>query len=232
MFASPEFYHVIARTLLWLICTVTLQVIVGLFFTSFFTSRSLKGQSVYRGFLLLPWAVPNVVMILVWKGMFNPTFGVINFILGKRIQWYTSPSHAFLMIQTVNIWLAYPFLTLLLVGAIQSIPPELSELFRMEGCNALQELFYINLPIVKPILSYGIILTSATAFMQFPVIWLLTRGGPGGATDILMTWAYKEAFFSKQFGYHAAIAIFASLVSIVFTIFIIRKGGMWEKGVR
>ena len=232
IFISPEFYPVLARTFLWLICTVFLQVIFGLFFSLFFTSPSLAARNIYRALILLPWAVPNVVMILVWRGMFNPTFGVINFILGKKISWYASPWHAFLMIQIVNIWLAYPFLTLLLTGAIQSIPAELKELAKIEGCNSIQELRYITLPIIKPILSYGILLTSATAFMQFPVIWLLTRGGPGGATDILMTWAYKEAFYSQRYGFHASIAIFASLVSIIFAFFIIKRGGLLEKGIK
>lgn len=232
MFSSPGFYIILGQTLLWTVCTVSLQVIFGLSFALFFTSPSLKGGNIYRGLLLLPWAVPNVVMIMVWKGMFSPTFGAINSVLGANIPWYTSPLPAFLMIQTVNIWLAYPFLALLLIGAIQSIPTEIFESAEIWGCNALQKLRHITLPLVKPILSYGLLLTSATALMQFPVIWLLTRGGPGGSTEVLMTWAYKEAFFSYNYGYHAAIAMFGALIAIIFAIFIIKKGKILEVAVR
>jgi len=232
MFSSPEFYVILGRTLLWLICTVSLQVIFGLSFALLFTSPSLKGANIYRALLLLPWAVPNVVMIMVWRGMFNPNFGAINSILGVDVPWYTSPKYAFLMIQIVNIWLAYPFLTLLLTGAIQSIPTEIFELTKILGCSAFQKLRHVTLPLIKPILSYGLLLTSATAFMQFPVIWLLTRGGPGGSTDILMTWAYKEAFFSQRYGYHAAIAVFGALISILFAIIIIKKGKILEVAVK
>lgn len=228
MFSSASFYTVMTQTFLWVICTVSLQVIFGLFFALFFTSPSLKGRSIYRGLMLLPWAVPNVVMILIWKGMFNPSFGVINLILGKNMPWYTSPEYAFLMIQIVNIWLAYPFLMLILTGAIQSIATELLELAEMFGCSLLQKLRYITLPLVKPILSYGTLLTTGTAFMQFPVIWLLTRGGPGGSTDVVMTWAYKEAFYTQRFGYHAAIAMFSSLISLIFALLIVKKGKILE----
>lgn len=228
MLSSSRFYTVMGGTFLWVVCTVSLQIVSGLFFALFFTSPHLKARSIYRGLMLLPWAFPNVAMILVWRGMFNPTFGVINFLLGKDIPWYNSPTYAFSMIQIVNIWLAYPFLMLLLTGAIQSIPTELSELAEMFGCSTLQKLRYVTLPLITPILSYGTLLTSGTAFMQFPVIWLLTRGGPGTATDIVMTWAYKEAFFSQRYGYHAAIAMFASLISLIFALFIIRRGKVLE----
>jgi len=229
MFSSPKFYTVMEQTFLWAICTVSLQVVFGLFFALFFTSPSLKGRTIYRGLMLLPWAVPNIVMILVWKGMFNPTFGVINFILGKNIPWTTSPDYAFWMIQIINIWLAYPFLMLLLTGAIQSIPTEFIELADVFGCNILQKIRYIILPLVMPVLSYGVILTSGTAFMQFPVIWLLTRGGPGGSTEVIMTWAYTEALNNYRFGYHAAIAMFASLISLIFAFLAIRKGKILEE---
>lgn len=228
MFSSPKFYIVMEQTFLWVICTVSLQVVLGLFFALFFTSPSLKGRTIYRGLMLLPWAVPNIVMILVWKGMFNPTFGVINFILGKNIPWTTSPDYAFWMIQIINIWLAYPFLMLLLTGAIQSIPTEFIELADVFGCNILQKIRYIILPVVMPVLSYGVIQTSGTAFMQFPVIWLLTRGGPGGSTDVIMTWAYTEALNNYAFGYHAAIAMFASFISLIFAFLAIRKGKILE----
>jgi len=228
MLSSADFYSVMGRTFFWVVCTVFLQIGCGLFFALFFTSPHLKGRGIYRGLMLLPWAFPNVVMILVWRGMFNPSFGVINVLFGTKINWYNSPEYAFLMTQVINIWLAYPFLMLLLTGAIQSIPTELSELAEMFGCSSLQKLRHITFPLVKPILSYGTLLTSGTAFMQFPVIWLLTRGGPGNATDIIMTWAYKEAFYSQRFGYHAAIAIFASLISLIFALFAIKRGGVLE----
>ena len=232
MFSSSSFYTVLGQTLLWMTCTVSLQVVFGLSFAIFFTSPSLKGGNIYRGLLLLPWAVPNVVMIMILKGMFNPTFGVVNSILGADTPWYTSPFYAFLMIQIVNIWLAYPFLTLLLTGAIQSIPTEIFESAKIWGCSAFQQLRHITLPLVKPILSYGLLMTSATAFTQFPVIWLLTRGGPGGSTEVLMTWGYKEAFFSYNYGYHAAIAMFGALITIIFAIFIIKKGKILEMAVQ
>lgn len=232
MFSSPTFYTVLGQTLFWTICTVSLQVIFGLSFAIFFTSPSLKGGNIYRGLLLLPWAVPNVVMIMIWKGMFSPVFGVINPVLGANIPWYTSPLYAFLMIQIVNIWLAYPFLTLLLTGAVQSIPTEIFESAEIWGCSAFQKLRHITLPLVKPILSYGLLMTAATAFTQFPVIWLLTRGGPGGSTDVLMTWAYKEAFANYNYGYHAAITMFGALISIIFAIFIIKKGRVLEMAVQ
>lgn len=228
MFSSADLYTIMGRTFFWVICTVGLQIICALFFALFFTSPHLKGRNIYRALMLLPWAFPNVVMILVWRGMFNPSFGVINVVLGTNIHWYNSPEYAFLMIQIVNIWLAYPFLMLMLTGAIQSIPTELSELAQMFGCSTSQKLRYITLPLIKPILSYGTLLTSGTAFMQFPVIWLLTRGGPGSATDIIMTWAYKEAFYSQRFGYHAAIAIFASCISLVFALIVIKRGQVLE----
>lgn len=232
MFSAPDFYVVSGHTIFWLICTVSLQIIFGLSFAVFFTSPSLKGRNIYRALLLLPWAVPNVVMIMVWRGMFNPSFGAVNFILGADVPWYSSPEYAFLMIQIVNIWLAYPFLTLLLTGAILSIPAEIFESAKILGCSAFQKLRHITLPLIKPIFAYGLLLTSATAFMQFPVIWLLTRGGPGGSTDILMTWAYKEAFYSQRYGYHAAIAIFGALISIIFAIVIIKKGKVLEVAVK
>ena len=215
-----SFYFTLAVTVLWTFVNVALQVTIGLALALLLKDPLLKLKSVYRVLLIVPWAMPNYITALMWRGMFNRQFGAVNGILQllhlRPIGWFTRFSTAFAADVVANTWLGFPFMMVVALGALQSIPPELYEAAEVDGATALQKFRRITLPLLKPALLPAIILGCIWTFNMFNIIYLVSGGEPGGATDILVSEAYRWAFQrNEQYGFAAAysVLIFLTLLA-------------------
>ena len=203
-----SFYWTLLFTVIWTVCNVTIGVTSGLVLALVLNTRALAFRPVYRMLLILPWAMPNYITALIWKGMFHQQFGVINQLLqlfgAPPVNWFDRPFTSFLTALATNGWLSFPFMMVVSLGALQSIPADLYEAARVDGASRWQQFRAITLPSLRPALVPAVIISVVWTFNMFNIIYLVTAGEPGGSTEILVTQAYKYAFERYRYGYAAA----------------------------
>ncbi len=215
-----SFWYTLVVTLVWTLCNVVLHVTLGVFLAMMLREPWVKLRSVFRALLILPWAVPNYITALAWKGMFHQQFGAINALLGlvgvAPVSWFASWTTAFAANVATNTWLGFPFMMVVTLGALQSVPREVEEAAEMDGATGWQKFRLVTLPLLQPALLPAVILGSVWTFNMFNVIYLVSGGEPDGSTDILVSQAYKWAFTrGHHYGYGAAYAVIIFGVMIV-----------------
>lgn len=218
---QKPFMAIFVWTVVFSILTVILTVAVGMVLACLVQWESLRGKAIYRVLLILPYAVPSFISILIFKGLFNQSFGEINMMLsalfGIKPAWFSDPTTARTMIVIVNTWLGYPYMMILCMGLLKAIPEDLYEASAMDGAGPFQNFFKITLPLLIKPLTPLMIASFAFNFNNFVLIQLLTNGGPdrlgtttpAGYTDLLVSYTYRIAFEGgggQDFGLAAAIA--------------------------
>ena len=210
VFNYLNFYWTFLFTVIWTITNVAWGVSFGLLLALVLNTKGLALRPIYRVLLILPWAMPNYITALIWKGMFHRQFGVVNQALAivgvEPLSWFDRPFTSYLTALATNGWLSFPFMMVVSLGALQSIPADLYEAARVDGASRWQQFKAITLPSLRPALVPAIILSVVWTFNMFNIIYLVTAGEPGGSTEILITQAYKYAFQRYQYGYAAAYA--------------------------
>ncbi|WP_328707236.1 carbohydrate ABC transporter permease [Citreicoccus inhibens] len=210
VFNYLNFYYTLFFTVVWTVTNVAIGVTVGLVLALALNVPNLRLRPVYRVVLILPWAMPNYITALIWKGMFHQQFGVVNQVIrmfgGQGVSWFDSPTTSFLTALATNGWLSFPFMMVVSLGALQSIPAEIYEAARVDGANRWQQFTAITLPALRPALVPAVILSVVWTFNMFNIIFLVTGGDPGNSTEILVTQAFKFAFQRYRYGYAAAYA--------------------------
>jgi arabinogalactan oligomer/maltooligosaccharide transport system permease protein len=183
--------------------------------------------------LILPWAIPNYITALIWGGMFDGQYGAINSLLDhaglSHVDWFTQWATSFSANVITNTWLGFPFMMVVALGALETIPKELYEAADVDGASKWQRFRHITLPHLRPALGPAIALGSIWTFNMFNVIFLVSRGRPGGSTNILVTDAYRWAFErGERYGMAAAYATIIFLILLLWTVFgtrIVRSKG-------
>lgn len=218
---QKPFLSIFVWTIIFALLTVVLTVAVGMVLACVVQWEELKGKAAYRILLILPYAVPAFISILIFKGLFNQSFGEINLMLsalfGIKPAWFSDPMTAKSMIIIVNTWLGYPYMMILCMGLLKAIPDDLYEASAMDGATPMQNFFRITLPLLIKPLTPLMIASFAFNFNNFVLIQLLTNGGPdmlgtttpAGHTDLLVSYTYRIAFEGgggQDFGLAAAIA--------------------------
>jgi arabinogalactan oligomer/maltooligosaccharide transport system permease protein len=222
-----NFYWTLGFTIVWTIANVAIGVTLGLLLALALNTKGLAFRAAYRVLLILPWAVPTYITALVWRGMFHKQFGVINQIFQMfgfaPVAWFDKPFTSFLAVLTTNGWLSFSFMMVVSLGALQSIPGDLYEAARVDGATRWQQFRSITLPSLRPALIPAIILSVIWTFNQFIVIFLVSAGEPGHATEILITQAYRIAFEQYRYGYAAAYSVIIFLILLAY--------GSWQNRV-
>ncbi|MFJ4694347.1 carbohydrate ABC transporter permease [Streptomyces sp. NPDC088766] len=215
------FWDRLGWTVVWTVSCVALSFTLGLVL-AVMLNRSFRGRSLYRTALILPWAVPAFVSVFTWRLLFNERSGLFNELLAgagfDRISWLNDPTWAKVSVITVNVWLGVPFMLIALLGGLQSIPGELYEAAEMDGASPWQRFRHITLPGLRSVSSTVVLLSAIWTFNMFPVIFLLTRGGPGDATEILVTYAYRMSFVISPRDY-ATSAAWGVLILFLLALF-------------
>ncbi len=222
-FFSPlSFYTTLAVTVLWTAANVFLHVTIGVALAMLLREPWLRLRGVYRVLLILPWAIPNYITALIWKGMFQKQFGAINAILGllgvEPISWFSSFTTAFAANLTTNTWLGFPFMMVVTLGALQAIPRELEQAAEVDGTTGWQRFRHITLPLLMPALLPAIVLGSVWTFNMINIIYLVSGGEPDGWSEILISEAYRWAFDrNHRYGYASAYAVLVFIVLVVYS---------------
>ena len=218
-----SFWFTLAVTVTWTALNVALHAGLGLGLAMLLRDPWMKLKGVYRVLLIVPWAVPNYITALIWKGMFNTELGAINGILGvfgvEPIAWFSRFATGFAANVTTNTWLGFPFMMVVTLGALQAIPRDLEEAASVDGAGAWARFRHVTLPLLKPALLPAIILGSVWTFNMFNIIYLVSAGDPDGSTEILISEAYKWAFErQQQYGYASAYALMIFGILIMYTL--------------
>lgn len=231
--SQPNFYDVFFKTIIWTATNVFFHVILGVFLALLLNQR-LKGKSAYRTLLILPWAIPQYIVALTWRGMFNYEYGSINLILTKylnlpAVEWLKSPTEAFLACILTNVWLGFPFMMVVALGALQSIPHELYEAADVEGASWLHKLKSITIPLIRPVMIPAITLGTIWTFNNLNVIWLVSNAGePSDNTHILVSFVYKAAFNYYSYSHAAALSMVIFVVLLFFSLYFMKRARATE----
>ncbi|MFH9422870.1 carbohydrate ABC transporter permease [Streptomyces sp. NPDC017529] len=230
------FWGRLGWTVLWTVACVGLTFAIGLALANLL-NRTLRGRTFYRLALILPWAIPAFVSVFTWRLLYNEKNGLLNKVLAgggiDAVPWLNDPTWAKLSVIAVNVWLGVPFMLVALLGGLQSIPGELYEAAEMDGAGAWQRFRHITLPGLRGVSSTVILLSTIWTFNMFPVIFLLTRGGPGDATEILVTYAYRLSFvdsprdFAGSAAWGVLILLLLSVVAVVYRRALRKQGEVW-----
>ena len=241
LFTEERLRGPLVSVFIWTVMFATLSVLttfaLGLLL-ALALNKPIRGRRIYRSILILPYAMPSIMSILIWGGMFNTEFGAINNLLGTDIAWFQSALFAKFAIILVNLWLGFPYFYLVSSGALQAIPSELLEAAAIDGANPRQIFRQITLPLLLQILAPLLIASFAYNFNNFNLIYLLTGGGPraeldgelAGATDILISFTYKIAFGSsvQDLGLASAISLVIFLLIAGISMYGLRKSKVLE----
>ena len=219
-----NFWFILGVTVLWTLTNITLHVSLGVVLALALSRKWLAGRGVFRMLLILPWAIPNYITALIWHGMFEGEYGAINSLLRlfglHDVSWFSSWSASFSANVIANTWLGFPFMMVVALGALETIPSSLYEAAAVDGANAWQRFRHITLPHLRPALGPAVALGSIWTFHMFNIIYLVSRGKPGNATNILVTDAYRWAFErGERYGMAAAYATIIFLILLVWTVF-------------
>ncbi len=230
------FLSALLATILWTAVNMVLQLVIAFVLVSLLNIQKLKLRKLYKTLLMFPWAMPGYVSILLWKtGMFNTQFGLLNQWMEKlgqeTVRWLSNDVSAFICCTVVNLWLALPFMIMIMDGAMQSIDRSYFESAILDGATWLDRTRYITIPAITPIISPAVIITVFTTFKQFDVVYLLTQQAgakTGSGFHTILTYAYENAFITNNYGYSSAISIIIFILLLVFSA----KYQMKEEGDR
>lgn len=221
---DPAFWQSVRITSLFVVGAVVIEISLGLAL-ALLLNREFRGKNLVRVLALIPWAIPGVVNGIMWKWILNPAYGALNGILysfgiiQNYIIWLGNPKTALIMCILADTWKETPFIMLLFLAALQTIPKDLYEAAMVDGCNSLQSLFRITLPLIRPTLFVALSLRTIWALKSFDLIYTLTAGGPSGGTSVIGYYTYLKAFVSLNLGRGAAVAYIMTLVIIILVIF-------------
>jgi arabinogalactan oligomer/maltooligosaccharide transport system permease protein len=223
IFTQPVLYEVFAKTVVWTAANVVCHVVFGIAL-ALLLNQPLPGRAVFRTLLVLPWALPQYITALTWRGMFNHQYGAVNLILTRLfhlspVPWVSDPTWAFIAPIIANVWLGVPFMMVVALGGLQSIPREVYESAAIDGAGAWTRLRKITLPFLRPVMAPAIALGTIWTFNNLNVIWLVTDGGqPADRTRILVTYVYKAAFTYNDYSYAAAFSVVIFAILLVFVL--------------
>ncbi|GEM_PF-846917 len=218
-----HFWRTLVHTVIWTFSNVTLHVTIGLALAILLNRPDFRGRKLYRMLLIVPWAVPNYITALTWKWLFNTQYGPINAMLGALgvvpVDWLgESALTNFAANLATNVWLGFPFMMVISLGALQSIPAELYEAASIDGASGWQKFRHVTLPLLKPALFPAVILGTIWTFNAFNIIYLVSGGGPDHQTEILITEAYYLFTVLRRLGLAAAYSVLIFLLLLGYTL--------------
>ncbi|MFC4499317.1 MULTISPECIES: carbohydrate ABC transporter permease [Streptomyces] len=231
LFAEGDLPGVLLRTLVWVVGVVTVTVVLSLGLAQLLNSR-FPGRRLVRWALIVPWASSVLMTALIWRWMLNNFYGVVNRllmdlgVLDAPVNWLADPGQALVAMMGVAVFVSLPFTSFVLLAGLQSIPAEVYEAARVDGAGPLRGYLGITLPLLRPSLVVAAIINVINVFNSFPIIWAMTRGGPGFATDTTTTYLYKLAFDNQSVGESAAMAVvnFGLVLAVVLVYLRVVRG--------
>ena len=230
------FAKALKNSAIWTVTIVAAQYIIGLGI-ALILNKDFKGRGIYRSLILIPWVVPNIAAAMTWKWMYAGQYGIINFILknlgiiAKDVDWLGSSKTAFGALIVTAVWKGIPFITIVLLAALQSIDTSQYEAVRIDGGSPLQGFRHITLPGIKEVSITTVLLVTIWTFNQFDLVYAMTKGGPSNSTQIVPVYTYMTAFNFFNLNSAAAIGVVGLLIVGVFAVMYILHGRKGEKAL-
>jgi arabinogalactan oligomer/maltooligosaccharide transport system permease protein len=247
LFGDPQFWTSMSTTWLFVAVSLVVKVFVAVGIALLLNHARVVGKRYMRAAVIVPLGFPGIFTITVWRGMFSDArFGVFNTLLGRYndvmlslsapqallfdvpIGFLSGRWEAFFAYVTTEVWLAYPFMVIIIVSALQDVPRSLHEAAMVDGAGWLQRFRTVTLPAIKAPVLFASILTAATSFQQFLIPWVFNQGGPARQNELIIVYGYREAISFNEFGLSAAILIVAIAFVGLFMLVAVRYGGLAE----
>ena len=220
-----KFFPLLGKTALWTFINVFLHVSIGMIL-ALLLNRQMKLRGVYRMILIIPWALPQIIAVLAWRGEFNFQYGFINVMLTnfglEPIKWLTAPGPNFFAMCLTNVWLGIPFMMVNLLGGLQSVSGEYYEAAEMDGASKWQTFWQVTMPLMRPVITPLVILGTVWTFNQFNIPFFINQNELE-SSDILVTALFRAAFQYNRYGFSAAFAFVIFLVLVIFTVIYVRS---------
>ncbi|MEU1124235.1 sugar ABC transporter permease [Streptomyces sp. NPDC005899] len=221
VFRDVTFAPALRNTLLFTLCSIIAQYVLGLALAVFF-NRSFRLSATLRALFLVPWLLPLIVSASTWSWMLNSESGVVNYLLRAvgtdNVNWLTSPQWSLTAVVIANIWIGIPFNLVILYSGLQNIPAELYEAAALDGAGPWQTFRRVTFPLLRPVTAITLLLGSVYTLKVFDLIWIMTKGGPGSSSTTFATWSYQLGFGSMlpHFGPGAAVGNLLIVIALAF----------------
>ncbi len=226
-FGNPDFWAAIRRTAYFTLVSTWFELVLGLLL-GLLLSVQFRGRAVLRSIVILPWALPTIVNGLMWRWIFNPSYGALNALLTQLHiipsyrSWLGTPFLALNMVIVADVWKTTPLAAFLILAGLQTIPRELYEAARVDGAGAIRGFLSVTLPLLIPTILVILVVRTIEAFKVFDIIYIMTRGGPANGTQSIAYYAYLQAFSNQLFGYGGALAYVIALFILGFALIYMR----------
>jgi len=227
LFADPDFFAALWRTLAW-----TAAVVIGTLIVStpiaLILNEDFYGRALARVLIMLPWAISLTMTAIVWRWALSGESGMLNSglrdlgMMNENVQWLAKASTAFPMQILIGILVSIPFTVTIFIGGLSSVPEDLYDAAAIEGAGSWDQFRLITLPLLRPFINIAFVLNTIYVFNSFPIIWATTQGGPANSTDILVTYLYKLGFRLGKLGEAAAVSLIMFAILLVFTMIYVR----------
>ena len=226
IFQEPYFLNSLRRSVIYVASAVSIEFVIGLGLALVITAK-IKGLMFIRVALLVPLMITPVVAGVLWRFLFNPEYGVVNFIIqifgGDMVTWLARPNTAFASIVIVEVWQQLPVVIFILAAGISSLPETIYESAMIDGASSLQKFRYITLPLLKSVIAVVLLLRIMDAFKIFDVIYTLTYGGPGKSTEVVSLFVYKQGLKYFQIGSATAMSWVFLILVLIISLFFMRR---------
>ncbi len=234
LWQDGRWWAALRNTALFTALSVALEMALGIAFALLLHQR-FRGRGGVRALMMLPWALPTAVMALAWAWIFNDSFGVLNDLLehlgliARPVAWLGGPATAMLALVIADVWKTTPFVALIVLAGLQGIPEQVLEAARVDGLSAGQRLRRVVLPLLAPSLLVALAFRTVQAYGAFDLPYVMTGGGPGGATETVALYAYQNYFRYLEFGYGSAVAVQGALLAALLVAAMMSLAGARER---
>ncbi|WP_306030570.1 MULTISPECIES: carbohydrate ABC transporter permease [unclassified Stappia] len=228
LFSSAEFWMACWVTLK-LVCVVTIGSLVTGVSTALLVNNRFRGRTLARLAMALPWAVPEVIAVVIFAWIFDSSFGLMSWLLvtlglsDGMVAWVSTPGAAFWAVAITMIWKGFPFVSIMTLAGLQSIPADFYNAAKVDGANVFQRFRWITLPLLMPVLGVTLVLVILWVFRDFSIIKVLTEGGPLKSTQTLSIMTYDQAFGFFNFGYASAVGVVTLVICVVASLLMLGR---------
>ena len=232
LFLDPGFWRSLRFTLLFISVAVPLELLIGTVF-AVVLDLEIPMRGLLRACVLIPWAIPSAISARIWELIYNYSYGLANFVLAKTglsdapVNWLGTDFGAFAAVVAADVWKTAPFVAIIVLAGLQAVSRDLKQQAKIDRANFAQVFFLVTLPLLKPVLVVALLFRTIDSLRIFDVIYVLTHGGPGGATTSVSLYAYKY-FLGGDFGYGSAASVALFLVSFAMSCLYVKFSGFSE----
>lgn len=228
LLSDPEYRRSIMNTVVFTALSIAFKTFFGMLM-ALALNQKFKGRNLVRALLMIPWTLPNIVVVYNWRWIFNPSGGIANHILkslhliDKDLVWFGTAGLALFTVVVANVWRGTPFFGVSILAKLQTIPEDYYEAAELDGAGIMQKFRYITFPEVKDVTLLSMLMSTIWTINEFETIWLMTGGGPNGATEVMNVYSYKTAMRSMMLGRGIAVSVLAMPVLMILIGILTRK---------